>query len=88
MIARLCARSGTRVRVCVPQPGESAPEGERRARRIFRVWLVLFGVVGAQMAWVLKPFIGNPKLPFEWVRPTRASHFFEFMARSLTDHWK
>ena len=69
-------------------PGEAAAAGEGRARRIFRIWLVLFGIVGAQMAWILKPFVGNPALPFEWVRPSRASHFFEFMARTLVDHWK
>jgi hypothetical protein len=64
-----------------------AAEG-RRARRIFRVWLVLFGVVGAQMAWILKPFVGNPQLPFEWVRNSRVSNFFEFVARALTDNWR
>jgi hypothetical protein len=69
-------------------PAEAPAAGEARARRIFRVWLVLFGVVGAQMAWILKPFVGNPALVFEWVRPSRASHFFEFMARALTDQWK
>jgi len=59
-----------------------------RARRIFRVWLLLFGIVGAQMAWILKPFVGNPQLPFEWVRDSRHSNFFEFIARSLTGDWR
>ncbi len=26
----------------------------------FRCWVVLFGLVGAQMGWVLRPFIGDP----------------------------
>ena len=26
----------------------------------FRVWLVIYGLVGAQMGWVLRPFIGAP----------------------------
>ena len=69
-------------------PHEPAAAGEARARRIFRVWLVLFGIVGAQMAWILKPFVGNPALGFEWVRPSRASHFFEFTVRALFDQWK
>jgi hypothetical protein len=47
-----------------------------RARTIFQAWVLVFGLVGAQMAWVLRPFIGNPAQPFTWFRaPT--SNFFE-----------
>jgi hypothetical protein len=42
---------------------------------VFRLWVVVFGLVGAQMGWVLRPFIGNPALPFTWFRP-RMSNFF------------
>jgi hypothetical protein len=45
-------------------------------RTVFRIWLVVFGLVGAQMAWVLRPFIGQPDAPFEWFR-RRESNFFE-----------
>ncbi len=45
-------------------------------KRIFRVWIVLFGIVGAQMAWVLRPFIGTPGKDFTWFRE-RGSSFFE-----------
>jgi len=34
------------------------------ARRVFRVWVVLYALVGAQMGWILRPFIGAPDLPF------------------------
>lgn len=54
----------------------------RRVRVIFRVWMVLFGLVGAQMGWVLRPFIGNPDIPFTWFRP-RQSNFFEAVFQSL-----
>jgi len=43
---------------------------------VFRIWIIVFGLVGAQMAWVLRPFIGNPALPFTWFRPP-SSNFFE-----------
>lgn len=43
---------------------------------VFRIWVVVFGVVGAQMAWVLRPFIGHPGSGFTWFRP-RESSFFE-----------
>jgi hypothetical protein len=43
---------------------------------IFRCWVILFGLVGAQMGWVLRPFIGAPNRPFAWFR-ARDSSFFE-----------
>jgi hypothetical protein len=48
----------------------------REVKAVFYCWMVIFGLVGAQMSWVLRPFIGNPDQPFEWFRP-RQSHFFE-----------
>ena len=48
----------------------------RHVRTIFRVWMIVFGLVGAQMGWVLRPFIGNPNLPFTWFRG-RESNFFQ-----------
>jgi hypothetical protein len=48
----------------------------RHVKTVFRCWVVLFGLVGAQMGWVLRPFIGNPDQPFAWLRP-KHSNFFE-----------
>jgi hypothetical protein len=45
-------------------------------RTVFRCWMVVFGLVGAQMSWVLRPFIGNPDEPFTMFRG-RQSNFFE-----------
>jgi hypothetical protein len=50
-------------------------------RMVFRVWLVVFGLVGCQMAWVLRPFIGHPDQPFTWFRHPH-SNFFEAVAHS------
>ena len=55
---------------------------DRHVRTLFRVWLVLFGLVGSQMGWVLRPFIGNPDVPFAWFRP-RSSNFFEAVFGAL-----
>jgi hypothetical protein len=43
---------------------------------VFRCWMVVFGLVGAQMGWVLRPFIGAPSRDFAWFR-ARESNFFE-----------
>lgn len=43
---------------------------------VFRCWLVVFALVGSQMGWVLRPFLGQPSQEFTWLRP-RGSSFFE-----------
>lgn len=48
----------------------------RQVRVVFRCWVVVFALVGAQMSWVLRPFIGDPNRKFEWFR-ARESNFFQ-----------
>jgi hypothetical protein len=45
------------------------------ANGIFKVWVVIYALVGAQMGWLLRPFIGNPNMEFSWFRP-REGNFF------------
>ncbi len=47
----------------------------QKASAVFKIWVVMFALVGAQMGWVLRPFIGSPSLPFAWFRG-RESNFF------------
>ncbi len=54
----------------------------RHTRLVFGCWMVVFSLVGAQMGWVLRPFIGNPALPFQWFRP-RQSNFFEAVLNAI-----
>jgi len=44
-------------------------------RTVFRVWVIVFGLVGCQMAWVLRPFIGHPDQPFAWFRHPNSNFF-------------
>lgn len=44
-------------------------------RAVFSIWMIVFGLVGAQMAWILRPFLGSPGLEFAWFRE-RGSNFF------------
>ncbi len=37
---------------------------EKPRENFFWVWAVLFALVGGQLAWLLRPFIGNPEEPF------------------------
>lgn len=59
--------------------------GQLRARWVFRTWLVIYGVVGAQMGWVLRPFIGNPQLEFTWFRHQRQANVFGGVLDLLRD---
>jgi hypothetical protein len=63
------------------------PSGQvlgRHTRLVFNCWIVLFSLVGAQMGWVLRPFIGQPDLPFSWFRE-RESNFFAAVLGSLRE---
>ncbi len=53
-------------------------------KTVFRLWVIVFGLVGAQMGWVLRPFIGNPHMPFTWFR-ARESNFFMAVLQALQD---
>lgn len=54
----------------------------KHVRTVFRCWILLYGLVGAQMGWVLRPFLGNPEMPFTWFRE-RESNFFEAIIRTV-----
>jgi hypothetical protein len=43
--------------------------GNPRHRVLLRVWTLLYWFVAIQMAWVLRPFIGDPTKPFQLLRP-------------------
>jgi hypothetical protein len=54
----------------------------RHVKKVFGTWIIVFGLVGSQMGWVLRPFIGDPNSPFQWLRE-RESNFFEAVADTL-----
>jgi hypothetical protein len=67
-------------------PGPLSPGQARRQTPVgyktFRVWLILYALVGAQMGWILRPFIGAPDLTFQWFR-VRQSNIFVDVAHSI-----
>ena len=54
----------------------------RKATAVFKIWVVVFALVGAQMSWVLRRFIGDPDIPFTWFRD-RESNFVLDVLRSI-----
>ena len=43
-------------------------EGAAMRKRILIVWMLVYAFVGSQMAWTIRPFIGDPGAPFEIFR--------------------
>ena len=70
------------VEVPEPEPDPAPPPAPRSARVVITVWLIVFALVGAQMSWVLRPFIGSPNVEFSWFRP-RGSSFFEAVSKAV-----
>ena len=89
---------GSAPRVNEGDPGgpSDAPRGSGRERSArpaepssaikvnVRLWLVLYSLVGAQMGWILRPFVGDPSLPFAWFRE-RSGNFFLDLHRTLIE---
>jgi len=54
------------------------------ARRTLVAWLAGNLVLGSQIAWILRPFVGTPGLPIEFVRPDAfRGSFFESLFHSF-----
>ena len=55
-------------------PVRRAPD--QSVKNVFRMWVIVFGLVGAQMGWVLRPFVGHPRADFAFFRE-RKENFFQ-----------
>ena len=53
----------------------------RKHRWMLWTWLVLYAFVGIQMAWVLRPFIGDPGMPVQFLRQERWENAYERVFR-------
>lgn len=58
----------------------------RHVKLVFGIWIVVFGLVGAQMGWILRPFIGSPNEEFRWFR-NRESNFFQAVGNAWVEAW-
>jgi hypothetical protein len=56
-------------------------ERNRRHRIVLWCWLFVYTLVGIQMAWMLRPFIGSPAMEVQFLRPDPWDNAYEFVAR-------
>jgi hypothetical protein len=64
----------------IPSPAALGPH----VRTIFAIWVIVFGLIGSQMGWVLRPFIGSPDAPVTFFR-AREGNFFSAVADRIED---
>ncbi len=55
----------------------------KQAIRILQIWILIFGFVGTQTAWSLRPFIGDPTQKFEIVRSDQSGNIYLSIWESL-----
>jgi hypothetical protein len=54
--------------------------GKRTRTTILRSWLLLYGFVGMQLGWFLRPFFGAPDSKFELFRAVKGNFYLDIVA--------
>ncbi|NBE82849.1 hypothetical protein [Micromonospora rubida] len=63
-----------------PEPAARRPAAERPASMtLLYVWILLFGFVGTQLAWTLRPFFGSPGENFALFRSIEGNFYAEII---------
>lgn len=71
------------MRTLAPQIETESEEYEiGNVRVIINCWLITYGIVGTQMAWIMRPFIGNPGTSFSIFR-VQESNFYITIAHLI-----
>lgn len=55
------------------------PDGQAIRTRILQFWLVLYGFVGSQLGWTLRPIFGAPNQPFELFRQMQGNIYLDIV---------
>jgi hypothetical protein len=64
-------------------PGHPSPPPPRPASMtLLYIWILLFGFVGTQLAWTLRPFFGSPEEPFQVFRHLEGT-FYEDIFKTI-----
>jgi hypothetical protein len=52
-------------------------------RWMLRTWIFIYVFVGVQMAWVLRPFVGDPRAPVQFFREDSWSNAYEVVLQMI-----
>ena len=60
---------------------------ERTLRAVYTVWVAAFALVGGEVAWVLRPFVGSVYMPIVFLRPDALrGNVYEFIFTDIIPH--
>jgi hypothetical protein len=64
-----------------PHHLESERDADERpaSMLLLYIWIILFGFVGTQLAWTLRPFFGSPGKPFELFRDISGTFYSDIL---------
>ncbi|MCP4657960.1 MAG: hypothetical protein GY856_21335 [bacterium] len=66
---------------------EYCSRDRRQVRRIYWTWLVTFAVVGGEVAWALRPFVGSIYYPVAFLRDDALDgNVYEFILRDIVPY--
>jgi hypothetical protein len=54
-----------------------------RHRAMLKLWLILYAFVGIQMGWILRPFVGDPRVPVHFFREGAFSNAYVVVAKLI-----
>ena len=66
------------------QFGVTLQEEPRVNVTLIRIWVLLFGFVGTQLAWTLRPFVGSPEEKFQLFRSIEGN-FYVNIVETIVD---
>lgn len=67
-----------------PKDGNSKDGNQRTRTRLLQFWLILYGLVGSQLGWTLRPFFGTPNEPFQLFRNIEGNFYAQVFRAFLT----
>src|SRR6266540_880626 len=80
--ARLAEMTGLPALVAspaVPAPARPVPVQRSNSMSLLYIWILLFGFVGTQLGWTLRPFFGSPGEPFALFRHIEGTFYADIV---------
>lgn len=58
---------------------EEVADRKRSVASIIQWWMLTYGFVGSQMAWILRPYVGEPGRPFSFFRSLESNFYLDVL---------
>jgi hypothetical protein len=63
----------------------AGPDGfdQKLRLKLLQGWVVLYGLVGSQLGWTLRPFVGSDSRVFQIFRPEIEGNFYSKILQTI-----